>query len=51
MTLKLKDPVQEGKIIYFTNAEVSYKPQGEGTSTEIIFDPSFLHKISMGFNR
>ena len=51
MTLKLRDPVQEGKIIYFTNAEVSYKPQGEGTSTEIIFDPSFLHKISKGFNR
>ncbi len=51
MTLKLDQPVQEGKIIYFTNALVSYKPQGEGSSSEIIFDPSFLHKISTAVKR
>ena len=50
MTLKLDDPVQEGKVIYFTNARVSYKPQGEKSSTEIIFDPSFLHKIFTASN-
>jgi hypothetical protein len=50
MTLKLDEPVQEGKVIYFTNARISYKPQGEESSTEIIFDPSFLHKISTAFN-
>ena len=47
MILKLEDPVQEGKIIYFTSARASYKPQGKESSTEYYFDPSFLHKISM----
>jgi hypothetical protein len=51
MTLKLDKPVQEGKIIYFTNALVSYKPQGEESGSEISFDPSFLHKISSAFKR
>jgi hypothetical protein len=51
MTLKLGDPVQEGKIIYFTSAFASYKPQGEESSSEINFDPSFLHKMSMAMKR
>lgn len=51
MTLKLGDPVQEGKIIYFTSALASYKPQGEESSSEINFDPSFLHKMSMAMKR
>lgn len=51
MTLKLGDPVQEGKIIYFTSALASYKPKGEESSSEINFDPSFLHKMSMAMKR
>lgn len=51
MTLKLGDPVQEGKIIYFTSALASYKPQGDESSSEINFDPSFLHKMSMAMKR
>ena len=47
MSLKLDNPVQEGKIIYFTSALVSYKSQGEESGTEINFDPSFLHKMMM----
>jgi hypothetical protein len=51
MTLKLDKPVQEGGIIYFTSAVISYKPQGEESGSEIYFDPSFLHKISTAFKR
>ena len=49
MTLKLDKPVQEGEIIYFTSALVSYKSQGQESGSEIYFDPSFLHKISTAF--